>query len=54
MLDSKDWFLNKYFYWKTGRDSFYQYFFSTFIDIIYTGNLLRHQMIMTVKIMDFY
>ena len=21
ILDSKDWFLNKYFYWKTGRDS---------------------------------
>ena len=20
ILDSKDWFLNKYFYWKTGRD----------------------------------
>ena len=28
-------------------------FFSTFIDIIYTGNLLKHQMIMTIKIMDF-
>ena len=22
MLDSKDWFFNKYFYWKTGRDNF--------------------------------
>ena len=21
ILDSKDWFINKYFYWKTGRDT---------------------------------